>query len=118
MILVDTSVWIEHLRHGNARLRDLLYEEQVLCHPLVIGELACGALKDRQHVLKLLRSLPTAHVADYEEVLNFLDAHNLHDRGLGWIDVSVLAAAVLAQSPLWTADKSLRKAASGLGLSA
>ena len=117
MILVDTSVWIEHLQKGNQRLRSLLYDEQVLCHPFVIGELACGALHNRQEILGMLRSLPEARLAHHEEVLSFLERRHLYGRGLGWVDAHLLASALLTGCALWTFDKPLRQAAAALNLS-
>ena len=117
MILVDTSVWIGHLRAGSERLKSLLYEEQVLCHPFVIGELACGTLRNRQEILGALRALPAASVAEHEEVLRFLGMRRLYGRGLGWVDAHLLASALLTGCTLWTLDKPLRKAAVALGLS-
>lgn len=114
MILVDTSVWIEHLRKGSARLRSLLYNEQVLCHPFVLGELACGTLRNRQEILSTLRALPEAHVAEQEEVLRFLEARRLYGRGLGWVDAHLLASTLLTGCALWTLDQPLRKAAAAL----
>lgn len=114
MILVDTSVWIEHLRMGSERLRSLLYNEQVLCHPFVVGELACGTLHNRQEILSTLRALPEAHVAEQEEVLRFLEARRLYGRGLGWVDAHLLASALLTQCTLWTLDRPLRRAAAAL----
>lgn len=84
MILVDTTVWIEHLWKGSERLRSLLYDEQVLCHPFVWGELACGTLHNRQEILSMIRALPEARVAEQEELLRFLEARRLYGRGLGW----------------------------------
>ena len=114
MILVDTSVWIEHLWKGSERLRSLLYDEQVLCHPLVVGELACGTLSNRQEILSTLRALPEARVAEQEEVLRFLEARRLYGRGLGWVDAHLLASTLLTECRLWTLDQPLRKAAAGL----
>ena len=114
MILADTSVWVEHLRTGSERLRSLLYSEQVLCHPLVVGELACGTLRNRQEILSTLRALPEARVAEHGEVLRFVETRRLHGRGLGWVDVSLLASALLTGCTLWTLDKPLRKAAAEL----
>ena len=95
MILVDTSVWIDHLRRGNERLKSLLHDDQVLCHPFVIGELACGNLHNRNEVLYLLEALPGVPVADHTEVLHLIDAHRLYGQGLGWIDAHLLASALL-----------------------
>ena len=114
MILVDTSVWIEHLRKGSERLRSLLYDEQVLCHPFVVGELACETLRNRQEILSTLRALPEAHVAEQEEVLRFLEARRLSGRGLGWVDANLLASTLLTGCTLWTLDQPLRKAAAAL----
>jgi hypothetical protein len=118
VILVDTSVWINHLRAADRQLAGLLLEEQVLCHPFVVGELACGALKRRGEILALLRSLPHAPVVDYEEVLLFLEAHALMGSGLGWVDVHLLASAYVAGERLWTRDHRLAQAARRLGVAA
>ena len=114
MILVDTSVWIEHLRKGSERLRSLLYDEQVLCHPFIVGELACGTLRNRQEILSMVRALPEARVAEQEEVLRFLEARRLYGRGLGWVDANLLASTILTGCSLWTLDKPLRRAAAAL----
>ena len=114
MILVDTSVWIEHLRKGSERLKSLLYDEQVLCHPFVVGELACGTLHNRQEILSTLRALPEARVAEQEEVLRFLEARRLYGRGLGWVDAHLLASTLLTGCKLWTLDQPLRRAADAL----
>lgn len=114
MTLVDTSVWIDHLRSGNDRLSRLLEEGQVLCHPFVIGELACGNLKDRNLVLELLAALPEATLAEHDEVLEFVSSHSLSGRGLGWIDMHLLASSRLSACPLWTLDVALQTAAHDL----
>jgi len=116
MILVDTSVWIQHLRKGSERLKSLLDEEQVLCHPFVVGELACGTLHNRQEVLSLLRALPQARVAEHEEVLHLLEGRRLHGRGLGRIDAHLLASALLTGCTLWTFDKPPGRAAAALDI--
>lgn len=116
MILVDTSVWIEHLRAGSDRLKTLLLDEQVLCHPFVVGELACGNLEDRQEILSMLKALPEAHVAEHDELLRFVEARRLYGRGLGWVDVHLLASALLTGCTLWTFDKPLRRAAARLNV--
>jgi predicted nucleic acid-binding protein len=108
LILVDTSVWVDHLRRGDARLRALLENARVLAHPFVIGEIACGSLSDRKVVLDLLRHLPVAAVAETEEALAFIDRHRIHGKGLGYVDVHLLAAVALTpDSSLWTRDKRL-----------
>ena len=116
MMLVDTSVWVDHLRQGDAGLAAALQTLQVSVHPFVAGELACGNLRARAEVLGLLQSLPPAPVATDKEVLAFIDAHALMGRGIGYIDVHLLAAARLAGMTLWTRDKSLQAIASELGL--
>lgn len=114
MILVDTSVWIEHLRAGNRRLKALLDEEQVLTHSFVIGELACGTLRNRTEVMALLEVLPQAREAEYREVLEFVERAQLHGHGIGWVDVHLLASARLSSAALWTFDRPLFKVASTL----
>jgi predicted nucleic acid-binding protein len=116
MILVDTSVWIEHLRARNDRLRDLLFAEQVLCHRFIVGELACGSLRRRGEILSLLKALPEAKLLEHEEVLNFLDARRLYGRGIGWVDAHLLASTLLTGCTLWTFDKPLRRAAAALSI--
>jgi len=117
MVLVDTSVWVEHLRDGNKRLEALLSEGHVLCHPLIIGELACGNLRNRGPILRLLQQLPVATMARHEEVLLFIERHALMGKGLGWIDVHLLASAFLSKVPLWTLDKPLDRVLAPLGVS-
>jgi predicted nucleic acid-binding protein len=114
MVLVDTSVWIDHFRRGNPGLVDQLNKPAVLCHPFVIGELACGILQNRTEVLELLQALPSAPVARQHEVLHLLQERHLYGRGLGWIDAHLLASARLMDCPIWTLDKTLAKAAGDL----
>lgn len=117
MILVDTSIWIDHFRRSNKRLADLLEEGEVITHSFVVGELACGNLKNRQEILGLFANLPTAPVADDDEALHFITAHSLMGRGIGYVDVHLLAAAALhGDAVLWTRDANLAKAAAKLGL--
>ena len=106
-MLVDTSVWIDHLRRGNRRLASCLENGEVESHPFVVGELACGTLKRRDEILSLLSSLPRVVEADHDEALTLVDAERLSGRGLGWIDVHLLASAVLSGTTLWTLDKGL-----------
>jgi predicted nucleic acid-binding protein len=115
MVLVDTSVWVSHLREGDDRLAGLLDEGAVCCHPFVIGELACGNLNNRTEILSLLRALPAAEVVDHHEVLAFIDANRLMGKGLGYVDVHLLGSAVLSGISFWTADRCLAQAASALG---
>lgn len=114
--LVDTSVWIDHLRKENHQLATLLDKGSVCCHRFVIGELACGTLRNRDEVLGLLRALPEAPLAEHEEVLNLIGERKLEGRGLGWIDVNLLASALLENCKMWTLDKALRTAATELDL--
>jgi predicted nucleic acid-binding protein len=117
VILVDTSVWVDHLRSGNANLADELRAGQVLTHPFVIGELACGNLKNRRDVLDLLGRLPSAPTATHTEALDFLERHALMARGIGFIDVHLLASAALAApARLWTRDRRLAAVAAALDL--
>ena len=116
MILVDTSVWIEHFRVGSERLKTFLLDEQVLCHPFVVGELACGRLQKRSEILRMLKALPEAHLLETEEVLNFLESRRLYGRGIGWVDAHLLASTLLTGCVLWTLDKPLRRAAADLNV--
>jgi len=116
MVLVDTSVWVEHLRKGTIGLESSLNDGQVVCHPFIVGELACGNLNNRLQILSLLDTLPFAQLADHEEVLQFIEINRLMGKGLGYIDTHLLASAVLTKVPLWTLDKSLSKAAALLGI--
>lgn len=111
MILVDTSVWVDHLRRGNAGLVGLLDKDHVVCHPFVIGELACGRLKNRDEILALLAALASTEVVEQAEALSFLHTHDLAGTGLGWIDVHLLASAAVSHTALWTLDKALAAAA-------
>ena len=116
MILVDTSVWVDHLRTGDDQLADLLERRHVVIHPFVVGEIACGSLADRGLVLELLQDLPAAAVAESDEVLGFIDRHELHGKGIGYVDVHLLAAVALTgDTKLWTRDKRLLAAAQALG---
>jgi predicted nucleic acid-binding protein len=116
MILVDTSVWVDHLRFGNQTLVSLLETDQVLTHPFVIGELACGRIRNRREILRLLATLPAATVARHEDVLTFVDGRRLYGRGIGWIDVHLLASAVLSHAGLLTLDQPLARAAGAVGV--
>lgn len=107
MVLVDTSIWVSHLNAGDAHLKSLLERGEVACHPFIIGELACGNIRNRPVVLSLLRALPMTRMAEHDELLDFIDRHSLMGTGLGLIDVHLLASALLSRAPLWTADKPL-----------
>jgi predicted nucleic acid-binding protein len=114
VILADTSVWVGHLRKSDPRLRQLLLDGQALMHPLVIGEIACGNLRNRASILRLLRELPMAALARDEEVLAAVEGHRLWGKGIGWIDAHLLASALLSNCALWTHDRRLRAAAAQL----
>lgn len=117
MILVDTSVWVDHLRRGDETLRRALEEGEVLVHPFVIGELACGNMRNRSEVLRLLEDLPRAREATHEEVMAMVDARRLMGVGIGYVDAHLLAAAALTPlTSLWTRDARLSRAARRLGL--
>jgi len=106
-MLVDTSVWVDHFRTGDAALSGLLTRGEVECHPFVIGELACGSLRRRSEVLTLLQALPVVTVGSHTEVLTFLERHRLMGIGIGWIDVHLLVSASLAGVRIWTRDRRL-----------
>ena len=110
MLLVDTSVWIDHFRHRDARLSAALEAGEVLTHPFVIGELACGGFRGRAQVLTLLGQLPSASAAEHEEVMHLIDVHQLAGSGVGWIDAHILAAARISGASLWTHDAALERA--------
>ena len=117
MILVDTSVWVDHLRANDKALVALLDTGAVLAHPFVIGELALGNLRQREIVLNALSDLPRTRVATDVEVLHFIDRRRLFGRGIGYIDAHLLAAVQLtAGAELWTKDKRLHGVAVELGL--
>ena len=117
MVLVDTSVWVSHLRDSNSRLEQLLNKGEVICHPFVIGELACGSIKNRSVILSLLNALPKAEILTDEEILLFIEKNNLMGRGLGLIDIHLLASAILSEAALWTSDNKLKQEARTLGMS-
>ena len=119
MILVDTPVWVDHLRSGDKKLAGLLDAGRVLAHPFVIGELALGNLRQRDLVLDALRDLPQATVATDREILHFIDRNTLFGLGIGYVDAHLLAAArLMAGTSLWTRDKRLHDAAERLGMAA
>lgn len=118
MILVDKSVWVEHLRHGLSRLARHLQEGEVLIHPWVIGELACGNLRNRSQVLELMQGLPAATVASDAEVLLLIERDRLMGLGIGYVDAHLLASARLSHCRLWTQDRRLAAVAQEQGLAA
>lgn len=115
-MLVDTSVWVDHLRQGNAALARRLEGGEVHCHPFVIGELACGNLARRDEVLTWLAALPRVPEARHSEVMALLAARQLMGRGIGWVDLHLLASAILGRQRFWSLDKRLAAAAAELGI--
>ena len=116
MILVDTSVWIDHLRHSEKELLALLENGSVLTHPLIIEELACGYLRDRSAIIDLLHALPSSPIVTHIEVLGLISNKTLYGVGLGAVDVHLIASAMLAGAKLWTKDKALSRESSRLGV--
>ncbi len=117
MIVVDTSVWIDHFRRAEPRLVTALNDEEVLVHPFVAGELACGNLRNRREILQNLSRLPGAPTATHEEVLAFVEHRSLAGRGIGYVDVHLLASTALnGTARLWTHDKRLAGVAEKLGM--
>ena len=116
MFLVDTSVWVDHLRRGDPGLVDLLERSIVIVHPFVVGEIACGNLHNREAILELLQDLPAAAVAEGDEILRFIESHVLHGKGIGYVDVHLLASVALTEGArIWTRDKKLRLVAQMMG---
>ena len=116
MVLVDTSVWIEHFRRHQTPLAELLKEESVLIHPFIAGELACGNLANRAGILKDLNTLPSTTLATHNEVSRLIEDRRLWGRGIGWVDVHLLASALLSKCRFWTLDNKLAQAAGEAGL--
>jgi len=116
VVIVDTSIWVTHLRRGSRHLGELLLDAQVVCHPFIIGELACGNIKNRDEFLSLLHSLPMAPVVTLDELLFFIERNKLTGMGIGFVDVHLLASAQLSRLPLWTSDRALKLVANELKL--
>ncbi|PYV15622.1 MAG: VapC toxin family PIN domain ribonuclease [Acidobacteria bacterium] len=116
MILADTSVWVDHFRNGNRHLARSLVESRVLIHRWVISEIACGNLRHRSEVLGSMQKLPSATVADDNEVLDLIENRHLWGKGIGWVDAHLLASALLSGCRLWTLDRRLAKAAAALNV--
>lgn len=117
-MLVDTAVWIDHLRGGDPVLVELLEQARVSVHPFIVGEVACGNLTQRAAVLDSMEALPMLPVVGHSDVMNFVQQHRLSGRGLGWIDVHLLASASAAEEVLLTRDRRLHAAAEEMGLAA
>ena len=107
MILIDTSVWIAHFKKGVLHLKELLMDADVGIHPYIIGELACGNLKNRKEILSLLNELPKTENIEHQEILSFIENNRLMGSGIGLIDVHILASSILSNALLWTFDKKL-----------
>jgi predicted nucleic acid-binding protein len=119
VILVDTSIWVDHLRIGDELLRELLAKDQVLAHPFVIGELALGGMRHRARTLSQLRQLPTSKVARHDEVMCLVEREGLHSLGLSYVDAHLIAATRLTPgAKLWSRDKALFVAAEKLSVAA
>jgi predicted nucleic acid-binding protein len=116
VILVDTSVWIDHLRQDNPKFASFLESGFVFTHPFIVGELSCGRLKKREYFLRDLRTLPVVKVARDEEVSHFMEERKVWDRGIGWVDAHLLASVILTGCRLWTFDLRLHEVAAELGL--
>jgi predicted nucleic acid-binding protein len=115
-VLVDTSIWIDHLRKADYRLVALLNKGEVETHPFIVGELACGTLARREEVLAMLNDLPQVEESRHHDVLASVSQHNLQGTGLNWVDAHLLHAASASGKPLWTRDPRLAQAACGLGV--
>jgi len=116
-VLVDTSVWVDHLRAKDEQLISLLKQNQVLMHPMIRGELACGCLHNRDQILSLLKNLPQVSEATHDEALYCLEKHTLMGKGIGFIDLHLLASTFLAKNALlWTRDRRLNKLAQSLNV--
>lgn len=119
MILPDTSIWIDHLRHADKQMAEVLSRKNALGHPYVIGEIALGSIPKRNFVIAQMHALRQPRIAMHDEVLAMIDGHALYRRGLGYIDAHLLASTLLTPgTQLWTRDKRLRAAAKQLGLDA
>lgn len=110
-VLVDTSIWIDHFHQGDRRLVELLEKGVVVSHPFIPGEIACGRLRKRREVLDLLLGLEQLSKVDDRELLYFIERHQLMGKGLGLVDIHLLASIRLAGIQIWTRDKRLRQVA-------
>ena len=117
VLLVDTSVWVDHFHRKNAHLEALLNEAVIAVHPFTIAELSLGRLKNRREILSLLHAMPEATTVDQAELLHFIEHRHLSSSGIGFVDAHLLASIELMRGLLWTTDKTLRVAADRLDLS-
>ncbi|MFH0922336.1 MAG: PIN domain-containing protein [Fibrobacterota bacterium] len=116
MILIDTSAWVSHFHKGDADLGFLLSEGLAACHPFVIGELACGNLRNRKEILSLLQTLPGTPVVSNSEHLHFIELKKIHGIGLGFVDIHLLASVCLTGCKIYTHDKTLHRVSTQLGI--
>lgn len=118
MIVVDTSIWIDHFRYGDKELKKIIEDDRLLCHPFVIGELALGSLRERDAVIAFLTSQREAVVATHAEVMTVIERHSIFSMGIGYTDAHLLTSTLLdRRSSLWTRDKRLAAAALKVGAS-
>jgi predicted nucleic acid-binding protein len=117
-VLADTSVWIDHWRHGNPRVAQLLEQSSLVVHPFVLGEIALGQITSRTEVLADLAALDAPRVAEQAEVLALIERMRLWGRGIGWVDAHLLASALLDRIRLWSLDRRLARVARDLGVAA
>ena len=116
MILVDTSVWIDHFRHDDAELRKIITDDRLLCHPFVVGELALGSLRERDAVIAFLAAQREATIATHAEVMTVIDRYSIFSMGIGYTDAHLLTSTLLdRRASLWTRDKRLAAAAQKVG---
>ena len=118
MILPDSSIWVAHFRRANTFLAEWLEHDQTLCHPFIVGELACGHLSSRASTLGMLQTLPEAPMMTHDEVLMLIERYRLMASGIGWVDAHLLGSALLARAEIWTLDQSLANASRKLGVAA
>jgi len=117
MVLVDTSIWVDHLRYGDESLSQLLTQGLICCHPMIIGELACGNLQNRSELISMWQNLPMPVEASHQEALYLVETRHLMDKGIGYIDLHLLATCLLTSNTrLWTRDKRLTSIADSLGI--
>ena len=110
-ILVDTSVWINHLRERDQNLSHLLEQGLVACHPFIVGEIACGGIKNRQEIINLLNDLPSTEILDHSDIIDFIENRKIMNKGIGYIDVHLLGSVLVSDTRIWTFDKALKKMA-------
>jgi predicted nucleic acid-binding protein len=115
-ILVDTSVWIKHLRESDKNLIRLLEQRLVACHPFIIGELACGDIKNRHEIISLLNDLPSTDILDHDDIMEFIEYRTIMNKGIGYVDVHLLASALVSETALWRFDKALRNISKQLSI--